>query len=96
MVHGRPARIPHILKRLLRRGRMDILAHWYAAQGLGERYLLETSVALTTVKGGVKTNALPESAVLNINSRVEVRYFPSLSRLVTDGLAVDHPINRPA
>lgn len=63
---------------------MDVLAHWYAAQGLSERFLLETSVAATTIEGGVKTNALPESVVLNINSRVEVRHFP-----VVDGLFAD-------
>lgn len=70
--HGLPARVPHLLKRFLRLGRTDILAGFFAAQGPAERFLLETSVAGTIVQGGVKTNALPERVVLNINSRVEV------------------------
>ena len=50
----------------------DKLAIEVAKEGLGTRYLMQTSIAADVISGGVKNNALPERTVATINHRVNI------------------------
>ncbi len=51
---------------------MNAIAEKFAEGSDGDRYLVQTSKAVTIFNGGIKINALPESAVAHVNSRVEL------------------------
>ncbi|KAF2110785.1 vacuolar carboxypeptidase-like protein Cps1 [Lophiotrema nucula] len=55
-----------------KKGRKDELAIEAAKAGLGTKYLMTTSVAVDLIKGGVKTNALPERTQFTVNHRINV------------------------
>lgn len=54
----------------------DALAEAAAHENLYTRYLMQTSVAVDMITGGVKINALPEAASVQINHRVNVGEDP--------------------
>lgn len=72
--HGDQKQVPKFLKKALSTNKPDLIkvGEDFASQSLANRYLLETSKAVTTIVGGSKVNALPESAIVNINSRIDI------------------------
>ncbi|KAI5480436.1 peptidase family M20/M25/M40 [Pseudohyphozyma bogoriensis] len=52
------------------------LAEQYAALGGEERYLVQTSQAVDVISGGVKVNALPETANFTANYRINIDSSP--------------------
>ncbi|KAL2817944.1 hypothetical protein BDW59DRAFT_182032 [Aspergillus cavernicola] len=75
-VHG--PRFPDKVRKLLRGHRerrpheTDALAEEIAKEGPRIRYLVQTSSAVDVISGGDKVNALPESASVKINYRINV------------------------
>ncbi|KAF1343627.1 carboxypeptidase S [Delphinella strobiligena] len=55
----------------------DPLALAAAKEGLAIKYLMQTSVAVDTIVGGVKVNALPERVSADVNHRINVGEHPS-------------------
>ncbi|KAK4690559.1 hypothetical protein P7C70_g9553, partial [Phenoliferia sp. Uapishka_3] len=54
----------------------EALAKSYAEIGLPEKYLVATSQAVDVISGGVKVNALPETASFTANYRIAVDSDP--------------------
>lgn len=54
----------------------DHLALEAAKQGRSVQYLMQTSQAVDVIKGGIKTNALPERVSVTINHRVNIGSQP--------------------
>lgn len=50
----------------------DPLALEAAKLGAGVRYLMQTSQSVDLIKGGTKVNAMPETAVVTVNHRVNI------------------------
>lgn len=50
----------------------DRLAQEAAKAGLAERYLMQTSIAVDVIGGGVKVNALPERVSVVVNHRINI------------------------
>ncbi len=55
----------------------DKLAIEAAKQSLGIKYLMQTSVAVDVISGGVKVNALPERTSAIVNHRINVGEHPA-------------------
>lgn len=69
--HGAKSKVPPWLEDALEKDDMSDIAHRVAKLGPRSRFILETSKAATVVTGGVKANALPETAEVLFNSRIE-------------------------
>ena len=54
------------------RSKKDHLALEAAKDGLGTRYLMQTSIAADVIAGGAKVNALPERTTAIINHRINI------------------------
>lgn len=65
------SKFPKDLKRLISQNKLTQLAKRLGSSAR-DRYLMATSVAETVVGGGVKVNALPETATAVINHRVSI------------------------
>lgn len=59
------------------KAKKDELAHEAAEQGLDIQYLMQTSVAVDVIEGGVKVNALPERVSAIVNHRINVGEHPA-------------------
>ncbi|RXK42404.1 hypothetical protein M231_00394 [Tremella mesenterica] len=70
--HVDRAKLPEWLPKLAEDHQLGQLAEHLAEQSLTQRYLLQTSKAVTIFHGGEKNNALPEDARAVINSRIEI------------------------
>ena len=55
----------------------DTLAIEAAKAGPSIKYLMQTSIAVDTIVGGVKVNALPERVTADVNHRINVGEKPS-------------------
>lgn len=55
----------------------DVLALEAAKEGLPIKYLMQTSIAVDTIVGGVKVNALPERVSADVNHRINVGERPA-------------------
>lgn len=64
-------KFPSKLRKFLKAGHLRKLAK-FLEKDLFQRYLMATSVAETVVRGGLKVNALPESASAMINHRISI------------------------
>ncbi|KJA20923.1 hypothetical protein HYPSUDRAFT_68096 [Hypholoma sublateritium FD-334 SS-4] len=58
----------------------DEMAHNFANISAGNRYLIQTSKAATIFNAGLKSNALPESARVLFNSRVDIFSSPAKTK----------------
>lgn len=67
----------------------DHLALEAAKQSLGARYLMQTSIAVDVISGGVKVNALPEKAQATINHRINIGETPEIVKAKSARLAGD-------
>jgi Gly-Xaa carboxypeptidase len=65
----------------------DKLAIEAAKQALGVRYLMQTSIAVDVISGGVKVNALPEKSVATVNHRINIGETPELIKAKSTRLA---------
>lgn len=83
------ATFPHKLKRLVQKHNLHKLAKALRSD-LSSRYLMATSIAETIIRGGVKVNALPESAVAVINHRIAIHERSATVKEKLSGIA--HPI----
>lgn len=90
--HGKPDQVPKYIKKAVRSRKPDLekVGEEFARQSLPDRYLIETSKAVTVITGGNKVNALPESALVTINSRIDI--FSSVEEVVSAYSALITPI----
>ena len=65
----------------------DPLALEAAKQSLGIRYLMQTSIAVDVITGGVKVNALPEKSSATINHRINIGETPEIVKAKSARLA---------
>ncbi|WVQ84331.1 hypothetical protein IAT38_006483 [Cryptococcus sp. DSM 104549] len=71
--HGKKDLVPSWLSRALKKKDLNRVAKGMAeTAGDGERYLMQTTKAITKFGGGIKNNVLPDEATMNINSRLEI------------------------
>ncbi|KAL1301957.1 hypothetical protein AAFC00_002413 [Neodothiora populina] len=74
-----PKKLRHLLeadKRQCSSKKGDILAIEAAKEGPAIQYLMQTSIAVDTIIGGVKVNALPERVSVDVNHRVNIGEKP--------------------
>lgn len=69
--------------------RSDPLALEAAKDSLGTRYLMQTSIAVDVITGGVKVNALPEKSIVTVNHRINIGETPSIVKAKSTRLAGD-------
>ncbi|KAJ9114650.1 hypothetical protein QFC22_005526 [Naganishia vaughanmartiniae] len=71
--HGKQG-VPHWITDAVRAKRPDLakVGVEFANISPANRYLIQTSKAATVITGGNKVNALPESALVTINSRIDL------------------------
>ncbi|KAJ9111397.1 hypothetical protein QFC19_001166 [Naganishia cerealis] len=71
--HGKD-KVPRWITDAVRTKRPDLakVGNKFASVSSANRYLIQTSKAATVITGGNKVNALPESAVVTINSRIDL------------------------
>ena len=67
----------------------DRLALEAAKLGLGTRYLMQTSIAVDVINGGVKVNALPEKVQVTVNHRINIGETPEIVKVKSTRLAGD-------
>ena len=73
-----PKKLRHLLgARHHCKGESDHLAVEAAKAGLGIKYLMQTSIAVDVIYGGVKVNALPERVSATVNHRINVGEHPA-------------------
>ena len=65
----------------------DHLALEAAKYSLGTRYLMQTSIAVDVINGGVKVNALPEKTQVTVNHRINIGETPDLVKEKSTKLA---------
>ncbi|KAF4126985.1 hypothetical protein GMORB2_0723, partial [Geosmithia morbida] len=76
------------LTRLVRERDLDGLARRLAASGRVPQYMVQTSQAVDTIRGGQKINAMPEAVSLGVNYRVAPQdSIPRVMRNVVDVIA---------
>ncbi|KAF8955002.1 hypothetical protein BDZ97DRAFT_2064261 [Flammula alnicola] len=80
--HGESSQIPNWIKKGVSSNNpdMDKMAQAFAEISVGNRYLVQTSKAATIFHAGLKSNALPESARVLFNSRVDLFSTPAKTR----------------
>lgn len=71
------------------KGKGDALAQEVAKVGGWIRYLMQTSIAVDIISGGVKVNALPERVSATVNHRVNIGERPEDVHEKVTGLAKD-------
>jgi Gly-Xaa carboxypeptidase len=67
----------------------DLLAVEAAKDSLATRYLMQTSIAVDVISGGVKTNALPEKSVATVNHRINIGETPEIVKAKSTRLAAE-------
>ena len=73
-----PTKLRHLLDGNQQcKGKSDHLAIEAAKAGLGIKYLMQTSIAVDVISGGVKVNALPERVSATVNHRINVGEHPA-------------------
>lgn len=79
--HGEKNLVPAWIRKAVSSPSPDFgsVAANFAATSLDNRYLIQTSKAATVIYGGLKVNALAETATVNFNSRIDI--FSSLSEV---------------
>ncbi|WVQ84330.1 hypothetical protein IAT38_006482 [Cryptococcus sp. DSM 104549] len=70
--HGSNDLVPSWLVRALKKNDLGKVARGIVETDNVEKYLLQTTRAITRFNGGIKNNVLPDTATLNVNSRLEV------------------------
>ncbi|KAF9477618.1 carboxypeptidase S [Pholiota conissans] len=80
--HGDSSKVPSWIRKGVssKEPDMDDIAERFAKTSVNNRYLVQTSKAATIFHAGLKSNALPESARVLFNSRVDIFSSPAKTK----------------